>query len=246
MKVTRFLAAVAILGATASTSFAQSVSLTWDTCVGPIDKAVTPGSIAQANISVLGQTASHKAYDVRIMMISPGGVRDAWRFDAVGCQGSALIELQHLPPAAISKACPAFMGTSAPSLQIKDFSLFDPLTGKMRGVIANSYPNGWGAGSTAGGVVNPATRYFLGGFKFDETFGVFGPTDPGNTCGGLEVPVCAHLTNAAWLSLDGIESQWAVASEYITSNDPNNTSRCPGATPAQSTTWGSLKSQYRN
>ena len=238
MKVTRFLAAIAILGATASMSYAQSVSLTWDTCVGPLNKSVAPLSVAQANISVLGQTSTHKAYDVRILMGSPGGLQDAWRFDAAGCQGSAFLELQHLPPATISKACPAFMQTSAPSLQIKDFS-FDPLTGKARGVIANSYPNGVAA-------VNPATRYFLGGFKFDETFGVTGPTDPGNTCGGLEVPVCAHLINAAWLDLNGIESQWSVAAEYITSNDPNNTSRCPAATPAQAKTWGELKGQYRN
>ena len=238
MKVTRFLAAMLFLCAAASTSHAQSVSLTWDTCVGPIQKAVAPGTIAQANISVLGQTSTHKAYDVRILMGSPGGLRDAWRFDAPGCQGSGFIELQHLPPAAISKVCPAFMQTSAPSLQIKDFS-FDALSGKARGVIANSYPNGVVS-------VSAATRYFLGGFKFDETFGVNGPSDPGLTCGGLEVPVCAHLINGAWLDLDGIEYQWTVASEYILSNDPNNASNCPAATPAQPKTWGSLKSQYRN
>ncbi len=249
MKVTRYLASIVLLAATASVSFAQgAVSINWDTCVGPTgaaSKAVAPLSIVGQYISVLGQSQAHKAYDVRILLGQPGGLKDAWRFDAVGCQGSAFLSIDHLPPAAVAKACPAFMQTSAPALQIKDFS-YDALTGKARGVLANSYPNGVGPGTSTGGTVNPLTRYFLARFNYDQTYGVNGPTTPGVDCGGLEAPLCSHIIQATWLTLDGQELRWNIASEFVLANDPTNSSGCPGATPAQPKTWGSLKNQYRN
>jgi len=239
MKVTRFLVSILFLGVTASASFAQGVvSLTWDTCIGPIDKAVAPGSASNGMVmSVINHSAPHKAYDVRILMTQPGGLKDAWRMDASGCQGSAALTIDHLSPTALSKACPSFMQTSAPSLQIKDYS-FDPLTGKARGVLANSYPNGVPTSVAA-------TRYFLVRFLFDQTFGVNGAGDPPNTCGGLDAPLCSHILNASWLSLDGIETQWTIGSEFVTANDPQNSAHCPAPTAVKAATWGSLKSQYR-
>ena len=239
MKVTRFLASLLVLGASATMAFAEgAVQINWDTCIGPINKAVTPGSIAQSNVSVLGHTALSSGYEIDILVGQPGGIRDAWRFDAAGCQGTALLTMDHTPPAAISKACPAFQGTLQ-SLQIKDYS-YDAVTGKARGVIANAYPSGQLS-------VNPAQRYFLAGWKFDETFGVTGPSDPGNTCGGLEFGTCIHITKASYISVgDGVEHNWIIGGEFITANDAANSSNCPAATTASSTTWGALKNTYRN
>jgi hypothetical protein len=145
--------------------------------------------------------------------------------------------MDHLPPAAISKACPAFQGTLQ-SLQIKDYS-YDPVTGKARGVISDAYP----AGQTT---INSAQRYFLAGFRFDHTFSTTGNSDPGNTCGGLEFGTCIHLTRANYASTDLVQFAWNIGQEYITANDAANSSNCPAATPAAHTTWGSLKNTYRN
>lgn len=235
MRTLRLASAFLLLAATASLSFAAgAVSMNWDSCTGPIVKSIPPGSVAGLYVSVFGQAQSHKAYDVRVMVSQSGGLRDAWRFDAPGCQGSSRISIdqQSLVP---SKTCPIFMQTSAPSLQIKDYS-YDALTGRARGVLANSYPNGVAT-------VNPATRFFLARFNFDHTFSIQGASEPGITCGGLELPMCAFFAQASWLTLDGIEIQWAISQEFVFANDPNSLG-C--FTPARSTTWGSIKSQYRN
>ena len=135
------------------------------------------------------------------------------------------------------KTCPPFQGGEG--LQIKKWT-YDPLTGKTLGLIANAY------GQTPALAPNPLTRYYLAGFNFDHTFSVVGPSDPGNTCGGLEAPVCAAISEAKWLNIPGLEVPWAVGQSYVTANDAANDSRCPGSVPVQPKTWGSLKSQYRN
>ena len=231
MKVTRFLLSVLLLGVTASLSHAQgAVSIDWQTCASATDRAVIAAPGQKVNVSVIGQSALHKAYDVRVTFGSPGGLRDAWRFDADGCQFGYL-QMNEVD----AKACVAFQ--NAGGLTIEKFT-YDPLTGKALGLMANSYPQV--------ATVNPATRYLLVSFNFDMTYATPGPTDPGVTCGGLETPMCAHITYATWLDLQGNEIPWTVADEYVTANDPLNSSGCPGATPATSKTWGSLKSQYRN
>ena len=189
MKVTRFLLSAFFLGAMATTASAQgAVSLNWDTCTGPINKAVTPDSQASLYATVLGHSQPHLAYLVFVRLGSgnAGALRDAWRFDAAGCQGPSFILINHLAPPSIVKACPSFQGDLA-SIQIKDYS-FDPLSGRAGAVLANRYP----AGNFT--QVDPMQRYFLAQFLFDHTFSVNGFGTPGNTCGGLEVGVCAHLT----------------------------------------------------
>jgi hypothetical protein len=211
------------------------VSLNWDNCTGPINKQIAPGQTNNGLFaSVLGHNQPHQAYQVFVLLGSgnAGAIRDAWRFDAPGCQGSTAIAINHL-----GKACPSFQGALA-SIQIKDYS-FDALTGKARAVLANTYP----AGNNT--QIDPAVRYFLASFVFDHSFSVVGPSDPGQTCGGLEVAVCAHLTRTSWLSPSGVETPWAYGQEYVTANDPNNSSGCPGATPAVSKTWGEVKAQYK-
>jgi len=240
MKLTRFLLALAVVGMAATSASAQTISLSWDTCTGPINKSILPGSTATLFASIIGQATPHSGSQVWILLGAGanGPMRDAWRFDPAGCQGSSFITIDHQAPAAVAKTCPTFSQTAA-GVQIKDYS-YDPLTGKCQAVMANGY----GAGVTT---VNPATRYFLAGFTFNFLYGVNGPADPAVACGGLEVPVCAHITTASWISLaDGVEHPFTIAQEFVTSNDPNNSTGCPGATPTRPTTWGSLKNTYRN
>jgi hypothetical protein len=242
MKVTRFLVALSAVAAFATSASAQGVaSLNWDTCAGPIAKAIAPGTVASLYASVTNHSAPHNAYQVFVALGSgsAGPIADAWRFDAAGCQGSSFITIDHIAPAAVIKVCPSFQ-PPVQSLPVKDYS-FDPISGKARAVCSNAYP----AGDLDG--TNPATRYFLARFLFDHTFSVVGPTTPGADCGGLEKPVCAHFTSASWLNIGGsVETEWAKNSEFVTANDPNNDTRCPGATPAQPTTWGSIKAQYKH
>ena len=237
-RIGRLLLVCALGMSCAGTSSAAGVaSLNWDSCIGPISKTVLPGTAPSLYVSVLGHSAPHKAYDVRVQLYSQGhALADAWRFDAEGCQGTARIAIDHVPGGGGLPSCPAFMQSSAPSLQIKTFT-YDPLTGRARVLLANAYPNGVAS-------ANPVTRYFLARFTFDQAVGVNGASNPGNTCGGLEVPVCFLALNASWLSLDGIETVWPLSSEFVAANTPE-AGYCLG-TPARATTWGSLKSQYRN
>lgn len=241
MKLTRFFVALFAVAAFATSASAQGVaSLNWDNCTGPLNKAIAPATTASLYASVIGHSSNHNAYQVWVSLGSGsfGPMRDAWRFDPAGCQGSAFITIDHLAPAAVIKTCPSFQ-PPIQQLAIKDYS-FDPISGKTRAVLANAYPDGDLDGT------NPATRYFLARFLFDHTFSVVGATTPGADCGGLEQAVCAHFTSASWLNpADGVETEWAKNSEFVTANDATNETRCPGATPAKSASWGSVKAQYK-
>ena len=236
MKLTRYLVSLVLLAAVPATASAQGVAgLNWNSCSGPIDRTITADANNSLYASVMFHSAGHKAYQVFVGFSSVAGIRDAWRFDAPGCQGSSFLTIDHLAPAAVVKACPSFQG-ALQSLQIKDYS-YDVVTGKTRGVLANSYPAGI-AGSL------PGQRYFLARFLFDHTFSVAGPTTPGVDCGGLDVTVCAHFLSAAWLSLDGVETEWAKNPEFVTANDRSAGAGC-FPTPAENTTWGAIKAQYK-
>lgn len=228
-----------------------TVDMTWGVTCTPIVADITPtAGPTSLIISELGNDQMHNAYQVRFIIGSAARtVPDAWRFDAAGCQGSAFITINHLPPATASKTCPAFQGASA-SIQIKDFSFNGPGSGydatTIRGVLANTYP----AGFTSVG----ATRYFLAQFIFDHTFSVSGAGTPGADCGGFETPMCIALlqgpvgssqagTTSYLRQADGVEVAFdRGANNYATAL---GTGGCP-AVPAQAATWGQIKSQYRN
>ena len=218
-------------------------NLNWDNCTGPIDRTITADNLNSLYCSVIGHDVPHKAYDVKVIYGNgtTRGVPDAWMFDAAGCQGSSFITLDHLAPAAVVKTCPSFM-PPIQSLQIKDVSLiagtlppYDATL--MRITLANSYP------FAVGENVNPATRYFLARFLFDHTFSVNGATTPGVDCGGLETSMCFATANASYLTLDGQEIFFAQGGNRVVS--AQGASGCTPS-PAKSSTWGAIKSQYRN
>jgi len=241
--MSRIVASLLMLMATASTCLAAgAVSLNRNSCTGPINLDTTGGGPVNAYVSVLGQSQVAQAYQCITVGHATGApMRDAWRFDPASCN-SGFFALNHTAPATVAKTCPSFQG-NLQSLQIKDYA-YDPLTGWVRITLANAYPNN-GLGNP--GAVNPAQRYFLANYVFDLTFSVPGAGSPGATCGGVEAPTCWFLNSTSWLDNNGIETPWALASEYLTTNDPNNSAFCPfGPDPAAPRTWGSIKSQYRN
>src|SRR5258708_1309164 len=132
MKLNRLFASMLILAATASVSFSQvAASISWNACTGPVDLAVTGGLPVNAFVSVLGHSQVAQAYQcVTIGGSASGGLRDAWRFDPTGCEGSSFFTLNHLAPGAVSKTCPSFQG-ALPSLPLKDLS-FVLADGKAR------------------------------------------------------------------------------------------------------------------
>lgn len=253
MKLNRLFASMLVLAATATSSFAApSLSLNWNTCTGPIDLAVTGGAAIDGYASVFGQTQTSKAYQIRVLAGSAGGpLADAWRFDPTGCEGTTFYSLNSFAQSAASKACPSFQGNVA-GVHIPDFS-YDPTTGKALITFANAYPNTDANGVDQGNpaATNPAVHYCLCDYHFDLSFATVAPTDPGNTCGGVGVPVCFAIAplgataGPSWLDVNNNEIPWAVSSGFLTTNDPTDASHCPGVVPAAPTTWGHLKGQYR-
>ena len=241
MKNLRFLFSVLFLGAMATTASAQgAVSISWDSCTGPVDKHVIPGPTASVYASVVGHSQVHQAYQVWIRLgpgWTGGPLRDAWRFDAAGCQGSSFLTINHLNMNEVSKACPTFQGVLW-SVQLKEYQ-WDELTGRATTYLANTYP----AGNNT--QIDPSRRYFLAHWMFDHSRSVEGATTPGANCGGLEVPMCVQLTRASWLTLGGVEIPWLFAQENLRSRNPENSIGCPGAVPAENRTWGALKAQYK-
>lgn len=253
MKLSRVFASLLLLAATSTASLAAGVvDLTWDNCTSVlVDKTVVGGegvtpTTVDIFVSVLGQSQTSQAYQCITIAGSPGGIQDAWRFDATGCEGPSFFTLNHLAPPLVAKTCPSFSGT-VPGLQIKRYD-YDLTTGKEKIELASAYPapdaNQVPQGNPL--ATNPLQRYFLANYHFDLTYASAGPTNPAaGTCGGVSVPVCFGLTSASWLDLSGNEIPWAFGKDHLTSNDPNNSSRCPGSVPAQTRTWGSIKGQYR-
>lgn len=229
------------------------VDMTWGVTCTPIVQDITPtAGPTSMIISELGNDQTHNAYQTRFLISAANlTVPDAWRFDAAGCQGSAFITINHLPPSTAAKTCPAFQGASA-SIQIKDYSFVNPgtnyATTQMRCTMANTYP----AGATSVATV----RYFLTQVIFDHTFSVAGAGTPGTNCGGFETPMCIALFTGTpapgQRGEEGTTSYLRLADGVEVPFDPGNIwlstggfSGCP-ATPSQNKTWGQIKSQYRN
>ena len=229
-----------------------AIDLTWGATCTPIVQNITPTNVATSMIaSELGNDQTHNAYQVRALIGSATRtIPDAWRFDAAGCQGTSFIQLNHLPPAAASKACPAFQGAANTSFQLKDYhfvnpgSIYDQTI--VRFYLANTYP--------AGFTTLAAQRYFLMQAIFDHTFSVNGATTPGTDCGGFETPMCIALLQGDRRPEESGTSSYiklADGLEYFFDNSPNSfltvhgIAGCP-AVPTHNATWGQIKSQYRN
>jgi hypothetical protein len=233
-------------GASTASATPGTVDMSWDNCSPLItDKSTTTAGQYGMFVSVIGHDEPHEGYNVwGILGTAARSTPDAWAFDAAGCQTPAFVTLDHQAPGAVAKTCPSFQGTLA-SVPVKSFDIPPPEMGYgttiRRFVIANAYPAGIP-------VSNPATRYFLARVLFDHTFSVVGPTDPGNNCGGFENAICLTLLpyKLQYLDANGAEQMFNIASgnHFATFNNAGNGMGCPGV-PVAPTTWGQIKSQYR-
>lgn len=230
------------------------VDLTWGVTCTPIVQDITPvaGGSVSLMASVIGNDQTHSGYQVVFLMGSAARlVPDAWRFDAAAgaCQGPSFITINHLPPGTAVKTCPAFAGPTS-VLQIKEYRLIEKASiydqTLMTGLLANAYP--------AGNTTLASQRYFLAQWLFDHTFSVVGATTPGTDCGGLETPMCVALLQGERNNeIEGSSSKYVLfgaGTEIPFDASPNNwltthgLAGCP-TVPAQNTTWGQIKSQYR-
>lgn len=240
------IAVALLLAAIAPVAHAANgvVDLTWGTVCTPIVSAISNPAAGPVSViaSVAGSDQTHGAYQVRFQLGDMNNtVPDAWRFDASGCPGSSLLQMNNTPPPALAKACPAFQGMNP--ITIKDYNFFPEFTGRpmtlMRGVIAVAYP----FGATA----LPGQRYFLAQFVFDHSLSVVGPTTPGTDCGGFETPVVIQAL------FDDPKVVGAQSTSYIRFSDnveylfdPGNTTLTwNGAVPTANSTWGQVKAAYR-
>ena len=218
---------------------ATTIDLSWNAC-SPIQAVIPnafPGPVSLF-VSAIGQDELHFGYQFRFALSGQfGQVRDAWRFDAVGCQTPYFLQVDTHPNAVVAKTCPAFAGPFTTTQQWS-YQYELPETGvpgdMLSGFLSHTY-------EARSGPRDPAQRYFLGRFVFDHTFSVSGVTSPGIDCGGFEEPVCIELMPAhcSWRNLLGQPVAFNVgngAVGFLESCTP---------LPAAPSTWGAIKVQYR-
>lgn len=229
-----------------------TISLHWQDCTTTaINRNAESGPIDRIVVTLKGASGPIKGLQVQIRL-SPGFavLPPAWRFDPAGCEAG------HFAARATASApgCPILLGGRVTTLSGFDYgaeiergrayyyAAFDPF------------------------VADPATIYTLVQFEFDHTNAISGFGTGPAACGCLDRPLCVALTSASYLDGSDIEIPFAVAQEYLSWNDPNNSLACPGywcelgtcdpppidstcvvqaPTPANARSWGSVKATYR-
>jgi hypothetical protein len=209
----RMLASLAVGACTAlaiGPAAAASIGLSWDACVTGsgtpvVDKsATTPASytIALTGNSLAGRVAGTRfVFEVR----SPGGLPDAWRFDAAGCAAGAI----QVVTGTISKSCPAIgsLPSTSATMTLDSGGQAGTLT---ISVIYNGTVD-----------LQPSSTYSLGRILLDFD----------GSCAGLDRPVCLSLVEATFLPLDGSgEEDIATGQAFLTWNDPAGETACSART----------------
>ena len=218
-----------------------TLELRWNSCDGPIEHCATAEGPNTLYASVIGIDQPHRGYEVQLILGDPTTltVPDAWRFDGTGCQGSDAVQVDHLPPADLATACPAFQGTAFSEVYkgvqlVPDYLPPQYARTLLWLFLANQYPSGQPA-------ADPAKRYHLVRFVFGHSRSVSGASTPGVACGGLETALQFRAIAAGYLDPVGNEHYW--------SQEPNPlTSEVRGAcvpVAAVNSTWGAIKGQYR-
>jgi hypothetical protein len=229
-----------MLGALAARGVSQAaigtVDMAWDDCTGPIDKTTSVAAPYSLYITVVGHDEPQKAYDVRIVYGNGfQQVPDAWRFDDAGCLANQLTQDFS------SNACPTFAQGAAGAMQIKFIRFSQPQDPYVQTLMQVLFANVYAPVDT----VNPATRYLLERIVFDLSSAVAGAGSPPATCGGFDQPMCFKLSYGAFLDLQGNEIPFNLARPNLAVSF-NEESPCPWVVAAKATTWGAIKSQYRN
>ncbi len=238
------------------------VDLSWDTCSPIVSaKEPVPGQpLSTLYCTISGMDQPHTGYQINLWFAAEMPCRtatstpDAWRFDLGGCQGPSFGVIR---TTTTSKTCPMLAGPLTP-FAITDlrYSPDDSMTpsGAMRARVAVSYLDGVRT-------PDPAVRYQLFRIEMDHTYAVTGAGTPGETCGGFESPMCFALwsgtdtvmgecygffarTASSYLDAQGSEQFLRIGQGYASFGVGSGPFGCFEVTPARSTTWGAIKSQY--
>ena len=228
-------AGCALLLVTAIPAAAATLQMDWNGCgTGIHDVHVQPGGAYALYASVTGQTEPHRGYRLTVQLQSAqGDLPDAWRFDPAGCQGTAHFTAEFSAPNVFFR-CPDF--ANAPISSGTTFFDFNGSSASF-GVLHDYAPDQTD--------VNPGQRYFIAHFVFDQSNAAIGVDEVPATCDNLQAAMCLHVTEAAYIGIDGIEHPWSVVPDYLTAE---GVGIAPGnclATPAKASTWGLIKAQYR-
>ena len=180
MRLARMLATVILLVSCSGSVYAQNgcARLSWGSCDPWVENRDYSGpTVYQLVYTMSGVSAANVGTDsqVRIRHFNfpcCGGsfTPDAWRFDDHGCQPASQLALNNN---AFSKSCPAMKGTNP--LSITQYAIDVDGSAFLR--LAITYDNFSPSAST---------RYTIWNILFDHSFSTVGPSDPNNTCGGVE------------------------------------------------------------
>ena len=233
------------------------IQFSWDTCDPIVTNKVGAQEPVTLYASVIGQDEGHSAYQVTILIgnripsvsepcCNIGDVSDAWGFDSFtgGCN-AGFVTMSANPPSAIAASCPPFVPLPIQTFLFTAVQFTPPSVGyntnSMYLQAAMDYPGG--------AIANPATRYHLVSFTFDHTHSNFGPTPKdGSSCGGLD---CRQFFYAlpercSWLTLDRQEKRFAPPLAFpVAAFNLENSGGCDFVIPADASTWGSIKAQYK-
>jgi hypothetical protein len=225
MKATRILASLILVAMTAGAANAQFIRCSWNSCDPQNSNQDFLGpAVYNLVLSVTGADAPNIGTDVSIFLYPD--VPDAWRFDDNGCQTGTQLTRSN---AAFNKTtCPTMLGgTPGPNVIYG----YDPGSQMAQYRLVMTYDTF---------DPSPAIRYTIWQLGFDHTFSVAGPGSPPATCGGAERPLALELRNTQYLRADGANDALVVAS-----SDVNPCTWNGGPVPAQPTTLGRVKAQYR-
>lgn len=243
MRATRILAITSLALILAGAAQAQPVyDYAWGGCFG------TPGAVGPTS-QTLGWTGGFSPYHQFVSatnVSSPPGesvfghelsirvgpnVPDAWRFDADGCMTANFGQITYNTLGVAG--CPGLrVGAESASNAYQ----YDPVTQKALINVATGYSDGRLE-------PDPAALFLLYNFQF-------GMASAGSVCPGELDPLCFHIMRVALgigetplsaVLVPAIAGQW----DWVTFNDPDNTTGCPGVTQVEESTWGQVKGLYR-
>jgi hypothetical protein len=212
------LGLVAALVLTPAAALAQpTFHLAWDACAGmagaTADQAFAGPGVYRQVVSGTGFEGTVTGYEVVLRARAPGGLADAWRLDAAGCQADRVA----IVTAAASKACPSLGGLSSLNRTIT----YDPASGSIDLRMSATFPPV---------AASAAATHTLFRIDYDLGAAAAGPTVPGAACGGADRPVCFAIVDARWLNGDFTEAAASIGDGRVTWNDPAGTTACTAAT----------------
>jgi len=220
----------------ASNAFAlPSLRLSWDDCtvIAPNKSWSGPGTYRLV-VSGTGFTDHYKFVQVGIIFY-PQRVVPAWDFSTFdyGTGGAGCQAPSRMSVGAGSASCPPYPATFVAGM-MQEGGLTQP-AGTWIDLHANLDPS-----FTPDG----AQRYALFRVDFDHSQSLEG-VHSYPACGQVEEPMCLVVASKYLNTTTVTGAGWADEVAYATWQDPTNSTRCPGATPAAPRTWGALKAQYR-